>query len=623
MPRMPASEDLDDAGATLQASSRTSSIRVFDQLEGFTDTDDDAKVRSKVTKWCNAKVAEARNSAKSFGVMDWLAFILPCLSWIKTYSIRDNLLIDVMAGVSIGFMVIPQGMSYALLAGLPAVYGLYSAFVPCIAYAVFGSSPHLAVGPVAVISLLLGHSLHSIFPESENIDDPNNPGDLGGVQANYNEAATQVAFLVGVLYLVVGVFRLGFFANFLSHSVISGFTTGAALIIGLSQLKYFFGISIPSTETALETFIEICKAVDEAQWREVVMCTVWLAMLITMKHLAKRFKKLSWLRPLGPITVCVIAIVTVVIGDLDGKGLIRTVSHIPQGLPSATIKHWFPMHSFGKQMQTALLLFLVGFMESISIAKALARRHKYEIGVTQEIIAMGFTNLLGSMFNAYACTGSFSRSAVSADIGAKTALQGGLTGLCVMMVLLFITPVFERVPYSVMGAVVMSSVIGLFEISEAIFLFKSNFLDFLVWMAAFLGTIFLGVEIGLGIAIGLAVVLVIYQSALPHTAVLGCLPDTEIYRNKKQYPGAKECPHVCIVRIDAPIYFANVEWIRGRVDKYRKRANADSKLGPIYYVVLDMSPVAFVDSTGVPPSVLVGIRCCFKRVVHRQHMRLA
>lgn len=141
----------------------------------------------------------------------------------------------------------------------------------------------------------------------------------------------QVAFLVGILYLIVGVFRLGFFANFLSHSVISGFTTGAALIIGLSQLKYFFGISIPSTETALQTFIEICKNIDGTQWREVVMCSVWLIMLITMKHLAKRFKKLAWLRPLGPITVCVIAIITVVIGNLDGKGLIRTVQHIPQG----------------------------------------------------------------------------------------------------------------------------------------------------------------------------------------------------------------------------------------------------------------------------------------------------
>lgn len=149
---------------------------------------------------------------------------------------------------------------------------------------------------------------------------------------NQVNCTLQVAFLVGILYLIVGVFRLGFFANFLSHSVISGFTTGAALIIGLSQLKYFFGISIPSTETALQTFIELCKALDDTQWREVVMCSVWLFLLITMKHLAKRFKKLSWLRPLGPITVCVIAIVTVVIGDLDGRGLIRTVRHIPQGV---------------------------------------------------------------------------------------------------------------------------------------------------------------------------------------------------------------------------------------------------------------------------------------------------
>lgn len=221
----------------------------------------------------------------------------------------------------------------------------------------------------------------------------------------------------------------------------------------------------------------------------------------------------------------------------------------------------------------------------------------------------------------------------------------------VLLVLSFITPVFERVPYNAMGAIVLSSVLGLFELSEALFLFKANFLDFLVWLAAFLGTIFLGVEIGLGIAIGLAIVLVVYQSAFPHTAVLGRLPETrarysalaraliakngvsrlcrsgvparsprkrwraEVYRNIKQYPSAQQTPHIVVVRVDAPIYFANVEWIRSRVAKYRDRNGADKRLGPVHYIVLDMAPVPFVDSTGAPPCG-GGMQCAFLHDLH-------
>ena len=291
------------------------------------------------------------------------------------------------------------------------------------------------------------------------------------------------------MYMAVAVLRLGFFANFLSHSVISGFTTGAALIIGLSQLKYFFGIDAENGHAAYETVINICKHLPETQWREVVMCTVWLAVLLLFKRLAKRNKRLGWLRPLGPITVCITAIVVVVAGDLDQKGLINTVGNVPKGahpashavvtlqssrrlplsfahagshargasahtlilqaaaclqahgvhtsangnathtgLPSITINQWLPLEDSGRQVTTAIIIFVVGFMESISISKALARKHSYKINVTQEIMAMGIANLFGGMFNSYATTGSFSRSAVSADIGAKTQLQGAITG---------------------------------------------------------------------------------------------------------------------------------------------------------------------------------------------------
>ncbi|KAG2497041.1 hypothetical protein HYH03_005043 [Edaphochlamys debaryana] len=499
-------------------------------------------------------------------------------------------------------MVVPQGMSYANLAGLPSVYGLYGAFLPVLAYSLVGSSRQLAVGPVAVTSLIIGSSLKDLLPGASEITNPNAPtGPQVDIQNKYNQLAIQLSLLVAILYTSVGVFQLGFVTNFLSHSVIGGFTSGAAITIGLSQLKYILGFSVPRTERLNDQVANYIKYMPNLKWQEFIMGSTFLVLLVTMKEIGKRSVRFRWLRPLGPISVCIIALCAVYIGHVDKMG-IKVIGSIPAGLPTPTVGWWAPMPDFVDLIPIAIVVMVVDLLESTSIARALATKNKYELVPNQEIIGLGLANFAGAAFHCYTTTGSFSRSAVNNESGAKTGLAGFVTAWVVGFVLLFLTPVFEKLPYNTLGAIVCASVTGLLEYEQAIYLFRVNKLDFLVWMASFLGTLFISIEIGLGIAIGLAMLIVIYESAFPHTALLGRIPGSGVYRNVKQYPNAQMLPGVMAVRIDAPIYFANVQWIKDRLRAYEAKYrsfSADKGGVKLEYAIIDMSPVTHIDATGI------------------------
>ncbi|KAF8066266.1 SULTR2 [Scenedesmus sp. PABB004] len=558
-----------------------------------------------------AGARSARLRVRGFTPLDWLALFLPCVRWLRTYRIKDYLLWDVVAGISVGCMVVPQGMSYANLAGVPSVYGLYGAFMPVLVYALFGSSRELAVGPVAVTSLLIASSLKVVVPGAADITNPNNPPpDLVGVQAEYNRLTIQLSFLVACMYTAVGVLNLGFLTNFLSHSVIGGFTSGAAVIIGMSQLKYILGFSVPRADRLHELVRLYLEGMDGFVWQEYVMGVSLLTLLLTMKRapppppppaqfFGKRSPQLKWLRPLGPISACAIAIVAVVAGGLQNRG-IRTVGRIPTGLPAPTAAWWAPMPDFRRLAPLAVVVMVVDLLESTSIARALAAKGGYELSSNQEIVGLGLANFAGSAFNAYSTTGSFSRSAVNYDSGCKTGLAGFVTACVVGLVLLVLTPVFERLPLNVMGAIVISGVSGLFEYEQAVHLFRVRKLDWLVWMTSCVTTMFLGVEVGLAISIGLALLIVVYESAIPHTALLGRVGNTTIYRNVKQFPNSQVLPGIAACRVDAPMYFANVAYIHDRLRKYVQRAAAYSAAGGValQFLLLDMSPVTHLDSTG-------------------------
>ncbi|PSC69015.1 sulfate transporter [Micractinium conductrix] len=565
---------------------------------------DEARALIKKTR------AEWAKETEGWTAYQWTAYYVPALGWLRTYQWRTWLVWDLVAGMSTAAMVIPQGMSYANLAGLPYAYGLYGAFVPCIVYALFGSSRQLVVGPVAVTSIILGSGLENIFGSN---DDPNNPADPD-LQMRVNHGAVQVAFIAGCLYTAVGVFRMGWITYFLSSATISGFMSGASVIIAMSQVKYILGLKLPRSDTLQGNLEAIFDNIAKFQWREFCMGMAFIFLLLSFTYLSRTYKRLHFLKALGPLSVCIISIALMNIFDwyvpvlppgktnpADAKPLIKPIGKIPKGLPDFTAAWWLPLYDVGAQILLAVIICLIDICESIAIAKALARVNKYQLNYTQELRGLGIANIAGAMFNCYTTTGSFSRSAVNNSVGAKTPLANFSTGITILITLLWITPVFTNMSQNVQGAIIIVGVLQLFDWPEFLYLWKINKLDWLVWVASCITVLFAGVEIGIAVGVGLSLVLVIWKTAFPRISQLGRLPGTSVYRSVAMYPESEATPGVLLLRIDAPIWFANVESVKDYVRKSvaDQRAVGDKTGEPVRVVVLDLAPVTDIDATGI------------------------
>ncbi|KAK9126897.1 hypothetical protein Scep_015743 [Stephania cephalantha] len=528
-------------------------------------------------------ISKWREKVKRMSFVEWIEVFLPCLRWIRTYKWREYLQIDLMAGITVGIMLVPQAMSYAKLAGLHPIYGLYSGFVPIFLYALFGSSRQLAIGPVALVSLLVSNVLGSIADSSDKL---------------YTELAILLALMVGILECVMGLLRLGWLIRFISHAVISGFTTSSAIIIALSQAKYFLGYDITRSSKIVPLVKSIVAGADKFLWPPFVTGSIILAILLVMKHLGKTRKYLRFLRAAGPLTAVVLGTVFV---KMFHPSSISLVGEIPQGLPKFSIPKEF--QHVTSLIPTALLITGVAILESVGIAKALAAKNGYELDSNQELFGLGVANICGSFFSAYPSTGSFSRSAVNHESGAKTGLSGIVMGIIMTCALLFLTPLFREIPQCALAAIVVSAVMGLVDYDEAIFLWRVNKKDFLLWTITAITTLFFGIEIGVIVGVGFSLAFVIHESANPHVAVLGRLPGTTVYRNIQQYPEAYTYNGIVIVRIDAPIYFANISFIKDRLREFEVTIDGTTKRGPeverIYFVILEMAPVTYVDSSAV------------------------
>lgn len=509
--------------------------------------------------------------------------MLPCSRWIRTYKWREYFQVDLMAGTTVGIMLVPQAMSYAKLAGLQPIYGLYSGFVPIFVYVIFGSSRQLAIGPVALVSLLVSNVLGGIVDSSDEL---------------YTELAILLALMVGIFECIMGLLRLGWLIRFISHAVISGFTTASAIVIALSQAKYFLGYEVARSSKIVPLIKSIILGADKFSWPPFLMGSIILAILLIMKHLGKSRKYLRFLRAAGPLTAVVLGTTIVKIYHPPS---ITLVGDIPQGLPNFSIPKSF---GYAKSLvPTALLITGVAILESVGIAKALAAKNGYELDSNQELFGLGVANILGSFFSAYPTTGSFSRSAVNHESGAKTGLSGVITGIIMGCALLFMTPLFEYIPQCALAAIVVSAVMGLVDYDEAIFLWSVDKKDFLLWTITSITTLFLGIEIGVLVGVGASLAFVIHESANPHIAILGRLPGTTVYRNIQQYPEAYTYHGIVIVRMDAPIYFANISFIKDRLREYEVDVDRSTRRGPeverIYFVILEMAPVTYIDSSAV------------------------
>ncbi|KAJ0962276.1 hypothetical protein J5N97_030104 [Dioscorea zingiberensis] len=520
---------------------------------------------------------------RSMSPTEWMELLLPCSRWIRTYNWSDYLQVDLMAGITVGVMLVPQAMSYAKLAGLHPIYGLYSGFVPIFVYALFGSSRQLAIGPVTLVSLLVSNVLSGIVDPSEEL---------------YTELAILLAFMVGALECTMGLLRLGWLLRFISHSVISGFITSSAIVIALSQAKYFLGYNVERSSKIVPLARSIIAGAGDFSWPPFVMGSTILAIILAMKHLGKSNKNFRFLRASGPLTAVILGTTFV---KLFHPSSISVVGDIPQGLP----KFHFPREfQYAESLiSTAVLITGVAILESVGIAKALAAKHGYELDSNQELFGLGMANICGSFFSAYPTTGSFSRSAVNHESGAKTGLSGIAMGLTMACALFFLTPLFRDIPQCALAAIVISVGISLVDYEEALFLWRVDKKDFLLWTITCVMTLFLGIEIGVLVGVSSSLAFVIHESANPHIAILGRLPGTTVYRNIEQYPEAYIYIGIVVVRIDAPIYFANISYIKDRLREYELNASGSSRHGPdaerVYFVIMEMAPVPYIDSSAV------------------------
>jgi sulfate transporter 4 len=412
----------------------------------------------------------------------------------------------------------------------------------------------------------------------------------------YAELAFTVSFLVGVMQIMGSIMKLGFLVSFLGHPVTSGFTSGAAIIIGLSQVKYWLGFSIKKSQFVYVTIGEIFKNIGDTKFMPLILGLSWLVFLMVSKKLAQKYKRIKLLGPMGPLICCTIGIfITMWIAPLRDDFHVSYIGSIPDGIMPLSITK-FHFDKLGDLLPIAATACLIGYMESVAIGKNLASKHGYEIDAGQEMMALGLSNLLGGCFSCYPVTGSFSRSAVMNGTGGQTQLGGLISSLVMLCTLLVLTPLFFYLPKFALAAIVISSVVPLVAFDTAKKLWKVKKHDFVLWMVAFIGTMLLGVLLGMLVAVGLSLVIVIYESVRPQITILWRIPGTTIYRNVKQESSGAFIPNVFICRLGSSLYFANAAFVKEMLFAY---ASDLEEVNRTEYMVIEMTSVISVDSTAV------------------------
>ncbi len=478
-----------------------------------------------------------------------LARYLPVLDWGKTYS-RDTLTNDLVAAVIVTIMLIPQSLAYALLAGLPAEMGLYASMLPLIAYAVFGTSRVLAVGPVAVVSLMTAAAVGKIAATGT---------------PQYIEAAMTLAFLSGAFLLMLGVFRLGFMANFLSHPVISGFITASGIIIAASQLKHILGITASGdnlldllqnlvANAASGNLITIAIGVGSVGF--LFWVRKGLKPLLVRLGLPSRVAEL--LAKAGPVAAVAVTTIVAYQFDLGSLG-VKLVGDVPQGLPSLSLPSFSP-GLWGSLAGSAVLISIIGFVESVSVAQTLAAKKRQRIVPDQELIALGASNMAASVSGGYPVTGGFARSVVNFDAGADTPAAGAYTAIGLGIAALALTPLLAYLPQATLAATIIVAVLSLIDFSILKKSWVYSKADFIAVLVTILITLALGVETGVSAGVGISILIHLYRSSRPHIAIVGQVPGTEHFRNVKRH---KVVTHgdILTIRVDESLYFANARYL--------------------------------------------------------------
>jgi len=503
------------------------------------------------------------------------------LSWAKTYD-KDTLTSDLVAAVIVTIMLIPQSLAYALLAGLPPEMGLYASILPLVAYAIFGTSRALAVGPVAVVSLMTAAAI----------------GNLGlTTPAEIALAAGTLAFISGVILTVMGVLRLGFLANFLSHPVIAGFITASGVLIATSQLKHILGIQAHG-----DNLIELVVSLFENQH-----LTNPITMAIGLLTVAFLFWVRKGLKPLllgfglkprmadilakaGPVGAVVVTTLAVFIFDLENKG-VKIVGAVPTGLPPLTMPSFSPA-MWNQLFISGLLISIIGFVESVSVASTLAAKKRQRIIPDQELVGLGASNIATSLTGGYPVTGGFARSVVNFDAGAETPAAGAFTAVGIGLAALLLTPLLFFLPKATLAATIIVAVLSLVDFSILRKTWSYNKVDFAAVAATIFLTLGMGVEVGVSAGVILSIGLFLYKTSKPHVAEVGLVPGTQHFRNINRHE-VETHPSIVSLRIDESLYFANAAFLQ---DLVYDRIACDQ---PVRHIVLMCSAVNEIDMSAL------------------------
>ncbi|KAB1205457.1 Sulfate transporter 1.3 [Morella rubra] len=509
------------------------------------------KASVKETFFADDPLSPFKDQTKSRKFILGIQAIFPIFDWGRRYNLT-KFRGDIIAGLTIASLCIPQDIGYAKLANLAPQYGLYSSFVPPLIYAFMGSSRDMVIGPVSVVSLLLGTLLQNEFDPTTNATE-------------YRRLAFTATFFAGITQVTLGFFRLGFLIDFLSHAAIVGFMGGAAITIALQQLKGFLGIKTFTKKSDLISVMHsVWGSVNHGwNWQTIVIGATFLSFLLFTKYIGKRNKKLFWVPAIAPLISVILSTFFVYITHAEEKG-VAIVKHIEKGInPSSVNEIYFSGENLGKGFRIGVVAAMVALTEAVAIGRTFASMKDYQIDGNKEMVALGAMNVVGSMTSCYVATGSFSRSAVNYMAGCQTAVSNIVMSCVVFLTLEFITPLFKYTPNAILSAIIISAVINLVSISFA---------------------------------------KILLQVTRPNTATLGNIPGTTVYRNIRQYPDATKVPGILIVRVDSAIYFSNSNYIKERILRWLTDEEGPKKaafLPRFQFLIVEMSPVTDIDTSGI------------------------
>lgn len=526
--------------------------------------------------------------------LGFLYKIFPFIGIMKDYNIRTDLTGDIVSGLTVGIMHIPQGMAYGMLTTLDPVYGLYTSFFPVIIYFFFGTSRHISIGTFAVACLMMGSAIEkglkspnvhiittcvnvtsSVTPVSNLTNETVQQLSLScsdNTESVKLQIAMAVTFLVGLIQLVMGLTRLGFVTTYLSDPLISGFTTGAACHVFTSQIKHVFGISTDRYSGAFKliyTYRDFFGNIPHTNAVTLIASVVCMVMIYVVKEYINNNPKIKpRLKMPVPIELIAVVLGTVIAYfiNIESKYGVKIVGDIPTGLPVPTVPNFSLMPDV---LSDAFALSIVVFAISVSMGKILARKHGYEIDSNQELFAYAITNMGSSFFSSFATSASLSRSLIQEHVGGVTQLTGLVSSALLLLVLLVLGPYFKTLPKCVLAAIIIVALKGMFrQFLELPKLWKLSKIDFLIWILSFLATVILDVDLGLLFGVVVAIFTIVYRVQRPYVCVLGQMPGTDIYRDVSVYKEAVEIPRVKIFRFENAIFFVSVEHFKNMLFKY-------------------------------------------------------